>query len=286
MKIIKWFGISVLALLAVFIAIGIFAPDPKKESATTSASGNQPSASQSKPVDVKPVVARPADQCLDNVCIGAAASELLNIAWAEKVGTSNSDLSESQIAMLDSEEKVITERCAASQINPGSGDAVKICKMLARGSDMPPLSTFRPLQTKKVLDFFADLNPTVCQIIKEPLTMRGNFDTGSGRTDVELRFDASGKLRVYDIFKTYKSGNSETNTAIGTKLIEKHPYLAEVANNRGSKKERIGDAPWGGMVTLTEWSDSAPTIKMTAKSSDFDSSQLAACNQVANVNVK
>lgn len=286
MKFIKWTGITVAVLLAAFIAIGVLAPEPVKETAATVKSSSPLSTAQSKQANLKPEVVRPADQCLDNVCIGAYASELLNVAWAEKVGTSNSDLSEGLIATFDNQEKFIIDRCAASQVNSSADDALKICKVIARGAYLPPSSTIRPLQTKKTLEFFAALNTAVCEIIKEPLTVRGNFDIGTGRTDVQLRFDANGKLRVYEISKGFKNGTSETNSAIGTKLIEKHPYLAEVADNRGREKMRIGEAIWGGTVTLTEWPDTAPTIKMTARSSDFDSSQLAACNKPADISVK
>ena len=275
MKILKWLAVSVLLIFGVLVVIGLVLPDQDEQREKTVAK-----------VDSKKVPTRPADQCLDSLCISAGAAELLGVAWREKPTVSNSELSDSQRNLLDTEESALLELCQTKQAAHWGSKAESVCKVLVRGASNFIPYDYRPLQVKKVLTFFAENDRSVCEFGKEPLKIVGHIQTDSGLTKAEFRFDKAGQLRVFAINKPYADQTAETNDAITAKLLAKHSYLIEAPNSRVAERIWQGQAAWGGLVKMTQLLGAAPMIELTANQDDFSSTQQSPCQQAKSISVQ
>ncbi len=288
MRLIKIGGLIAIVLVALLVVIGMFAPDPKKQggevSTDTKAAIGQ-TATQAKAVSVK-VPERPADQCLDGVCIGAEPSELIALKWAEKKNNAgNSGLNGAQLEMVEAEEKRVESECVKRQAVTWGNKSGDLCRALLGGDTQfwPVIAKIEPLQLSAVLRFFGTEAQPVCQYAKDPYRFYGDIDTDSGKTRVELRFGTDGKLRVQKIEKKYVPDNEATATAIVIKLNEKHPYLKSDGKD-GVGQYFVGDATWGGTVKLIV--NNTPTITLLGAKTDFDATQIPACNTAKPVNVQ
>ncbi len=288
MRFIKIGGLIVIALVALLVVIGIFAPDPKKQGGETSTDTKAAigqAATQVKAVSVK-VPERPADQCLDGVCVGAEPSELVALKWIEKKNhAGNSGLNGAQLEMVEAEEKRVESECAKRQAVTWGSKSGDLCRVLLGGDTQfwPVIAKIEPMQLSAVLRFFGAEAQPVCQYAKDPYRFYGDIETDSGKTRVELRFGTDGKLRVQKIEKKYASDNEATATAIVAKLNEKHPYLKPDGKD-GVGQYFVGDAAWGGTVKLIV--NNTPTITMLGSKTDFDPTQVAACNAAKSVTVQ
>lgn len=287
-KVLKWLAISVLGVVAVLAAIGwlmLDTPQPSQQAnASTTPPTANPSVVQSAPAPVAPKTSYAPDQCLDKVCIGMTAGELVGMAWSKKDEITDSDINSQQRELLEYDQKAHSEKCQSKQTAWGRKSA-EMCDLLSRGTSNPRSYKYRLYQVPKVLDFFENQSTPVCEYYEtERAYVLGYFKTETGNTMVTLKFDANGMLRVQEISKAYNDQNAETNAAIESKLLEKHPYVANTPELRRNQKS--GEAAWGGKVTIEKDSGRAPMIWMTAKPSDFDQSNLAACKQTKPISVQ
>lgn len=288
MRFIKIGGLIAIALVALLVVVGMFVQDPKKQGGgvttdTKTATGQV--STQAKAGNLK-VAERPADQCLDGVCIGAEPSELVALKWADKKNhAGNSGLNGAQLEMVEAEEKRVESECVKRQTITWGGKSGELCRVLLGGDTQfwPVIAKIEPLQLSAVLRFFGSESQVVCQYAKDPYRFYGDIETDSGKTRVELRFGTDGKLRVQKIEKKYTPDNEATATAIITKLNEKHPYL-KADGKDGVGQYFAGDAAWGGTVKLTV--NTTPTITLLGAKSDFDPTHIAACNAAKSVNVQ
>lgn len=294
-KFLKWGAIALVSVFVLLAAIGHFFPEDANDEANFSRNEPDPSEAISAakhPTSVPaetaptPVVNHPVDSCIGGVCIGATPVELLKLAWREYPTVSDRDLNNQQRELLDEEESVLKQNCMIRQKLTWGADAEDLCRVLARGTRVSVLGQYRPIQTVEVLKFFAGATKPVCQFGKEPMTVVGHLDADSERTKVELRFDATGNLRVYAIDKSFHDQNAETNALILQKLKDKHPYLVVTTERYTVGEFWAGDAPWGGTVRLSTLQSGGPTIRMKGNEAAFDGHAVAACQQANPVNVQ
>ncbi|WP_394789624.1 hypothetical protein [Rhodoferax sp.] len=291
MKVFKILGITVLVLAAGFVLIGVFAPDGDKRAGDTSMPAPTPisaPAGIASPVALAVLVpARSPDQCLDGICIGATPGELLKLQWMENEVVGDSQLNDTQKQLLDQDEQSVLERCVPRQTATWGSQAQSVCKMLARGDRNFKSAEYRPYQTVKVLQFFDGNVPSTCSAFKEPFEVTGYVGVREHNTQVKLRFDSAGKLRVYSIYKGFDSDGEATSKALVEKLNIKHPYLAALPKlNPSADTEFEGTASWGGPVRMRVFRDGHPSISMAGSKANFQADQQASCNVVKPVSVQ
>ena len=290
MKVLKILGITVLVLVVGFMLIGVFTPDGNHPSREASAAAPTPTQATADPSTTTPTqLARPPDQCLEGICIGAAPGELLKLKlkWLEWDAVSDNQLNDIQKQLLDQEDAFLLEKCAPRQAATWGGKAEKVCKMLSHGDRSFKPAQFRPIQTLEVLRFFDGDAPSTCSAFKEPFEISGHVGTLEHSTQVKLRFDNSGKLRVYGIGKTFKSDGEAMSKTLIEKLNAKHPYLAPRANPiPGEDAEFEGSAPWGGLIQMRIFRDGRPSITMTGNEAEFNATQQPVCNVAKVISVQ
>ena len=294
-KFLKWGAIALVSVFVLLVAIGHFFPDDANDEANFSRNEPDPSEAISAakhPTSVPaetaptPVVNHPVDSCIGGVCIGSTPAKLLKLGWREHQAVSDRELNNQQRELLDQEESVLKQKCIIRQKLTWGEDAEDLCRVLARGTRVSVLGQYRPIQTVEVLKFFAGVAKPVCQFGKEPMTVVGHLDTDSERMKVELRFDATGSLKVYAIEKSFHGQNAETNAVILQKLKDKHPYLVVTTERYTVGEFWAGDAPWGGTVRLSTLQSGGPMIQMKGNDATFDGHAVTACQQVSPVNVQ
>lgn len=286
-KFLKWGAIALVSVFGLLLAIGLLLPDEKP----TPHREPEPVAAvkpANAPAEVIPApgVNYPADSCITGVCIGASPAELLKLGWREYPTVSDRDLSNQQRELLDLAEADLMKTCVVRQKLTWGNAADEVCRVLARSSRSSILGQYRSLQTAEVLKFFAGPAKPVCQLGKDPFTVTGHLDTDSERMEVELRFDATGSLKVYSIKKSFHGQNAETNAVILQKLKDKHPYLVVTTDRYTVGEFWAGDAPWGGNVRLSTLQSGGPMIQMKGNEAAFDGHAVAVCQQVSPVNVQ
>lgn len=294
-KFLKWGAIALVSVFVLLAAIGHFFPDDANDEANFSRNEPDPSEAISAakhPTSVPaetaptPVVNHPVDSCIGGVCIGATPAELLKLGWREYPTVSDRDLTNQQRDLLNLAEAALLKTCVVRQKLTWGNAAEEVCRVLARSSRASILGQYRPIQTVEVLKFFAGAAKPVCQLDKDPFNVTGHLDTDSERMKVELRFDATGSLKVYAIEKSFHGQNAETNAVILQKLKDKHPYLVVTTERYTVGEFWVGDAPWGGTVRLSTLQSGGPMIQMKGNDATFDGHAVTACQQVSPVNVQ
>lgn len=296
-NLIKWSAIAVVTAFGVVLAIGLLTPDKQASSQQAQLGGTAPPSSAAPsaiPTANAPKVSYAADQCLDGICIGMLAGEQTSSAWGKKTGIPDNQLDSKLREVNEVQQQSFSEKCQSRQTSWGS-KAAEMCDLLSRGASNGGIDQVRPHQTSKILNFFASQSIPVCEFDQdEKVRILGFIDTETGRTLVKFRFDTNGLLRVYEISKQYRDQNLDTSTAIASKLVEKHPYAVNPALDVFGKPKRLGrnerdvagEAPWGGTVSIEQRDGEGVLIVMTAKATDFDQSNLAACKQAKTVSVQ
>lgn len=285
-KVMKWLAIAIVVGFAALLAIGFLLPDkpdsktPPKVSGVPAGSAVQPAAQIANAPQVNYVP----DQCLDKVCIGMSAGELVGMSWRKLDEITDNDTSSQQRELLEYDQKAHAEKCLSHQTAWGN-KASEMCGLLSRSASNPRSYRYRLIQIPKALDYFANQNQPVCEFYeKERIRLIGYIKTESGDTIVTFQFDATGLLRVFEVSKAYEDQNAETNAAIQTKLLEKHPYA--INSPELLRNQKSGEASWGGKVTIEQASGRAPMIWMTAKPADFDQANLEVCKKAKPVSVQ
>ncbi|MEO7173630.1 hypothetical protein [Flavobacterium sp.] len=292
MKIFKILGVTVLVLVVGFVLIGVFAPDADRGSGEESAAASVPASTEaatnaSSAQSNAAVPTRLPDQCLDGICIGALPGELLKLQWLKKEVVTDSQLNDMQKQLLDQDEEYGLEKCVPRQSTTWNGKAQSACKMLVRSDGSFKSAQYRAYQTVETLRFFDGNVPSTCAAFKEPFEITGYVGVLEHNTQVKLRFDSAGKLRVYRIFKGFDSDSDAMSKTLVEKLHEKHPYLAPLKGiGPTSDPEFEGIAPWGGLIHMRVLKDGHPSIDMTGNPADFQADQQAACNVAKPVSVQ
>ena len=289
----KWLAVAIAGVFGVLLAIGLLVPDKPVSDQQPPVGNAQPASKVAQPlppVAAAPMVNYAPDQCLDGICIGMTAGELVAKAWRKKDVVSEGDINSQQRELMELDQKGHADLCISRQTAWGK-KTQEMCNLLSRGTSNPRSYGYRGYQVPAVLEFFANQTFPVCEFYeKERAYVTGHVSTDTGNTSVQFQFDATGILRVFEINKPFSDQNAETNASIGSKLMEKHPYAVNPTLNAfGSPAgpgDTTGDASWGGTVRIKQTANQAPMIWMTAKAADSDQTNLAVCKQAKPVSVQ
>jgi len=175
---------------------------------------------------------KPADQCIDGICIGDDLGQLSKIKW----------LNSGQKTELTANDMALIKQCAESNAPQWNNKSQKMCEIIAKSIlNYPP---------EEIINWFKENPIPVCNL--NALGVRnytGAFDTVNalGTTTVKVGFSEAGRAEVFEITKRFSAvKNEEDKKILLDKLIEKHkPYL-----NKDDYLNRYVKTPWGGIVQV------------------------------------
>jgi hypothetical protein len=186
---------------------------------------------------------KPADQCLDGICIYDDIGALAHIKW-----TGFADVRPAQA------ERSEIERCADANKGQWKGQAYRLCEvMLTRGSKV---------KVADYVNFFAQNTGSVCQPYQNDFEIE--YATALGSTFAAIRINSMGRPVIAALRKNFTVSTSQEHAQLRQLLEKKHPYAVSGSSQRGK-------ATWGGTVDLN-FTPGNTVVQMNAESRQFISS--------------
>jgi hypothetical protein len=186
---------------------------------------------------------KPADQCLDGICIYDDIGALAHIKW-----TGFSDVQPAQA------ERSEIERCADKNKAQWKGLSYRLCEvMLTRGSKVT---------VSDYVNFFAQNKGSICQPYQNDFAIE--YATPLGLTFATIRINLMGRPVIAGLSKNFAVSTPQEHAQLRQLLEKKHPYAVS-----GSPQQ--GKAPWGGTVDLN-FTPGNTVVQMNGDSKQFISS--------------